>query len=136
MGYIEKASRLGGVINDAELDLATATESAVLNGKTFYSGDKELKTGNLVTTAATSFKGADRTSLSGLTVGKRYLVSVVYDANASISLTGCSIITRYNAPHGWHGGQMYQFVVTATSSTITHNAPNGNWSGITALALN
>ena len=45
MGYIEKASRLGGVLNNTELALATATEADVKQSKTFYSGDKELKTG-------------------------------------------------------------------------------------------
>lgn len=46
MAYTEKAMPVGG-LTEEKLALATATEGNVLNGKTFYSGDKILKTGAL-----------------------------------------------------------------------------------------
>lgn len=61
MGYIEKTARVGGVINNTELALATATEANVLSGLTFYAGDKELKMGTYTPT----FK------LIGSTIGGR-----------------------------------------------------------------
>ena len=39
----------GGGLSNAELAEATATAAQVLSGYTFYAGDKELKTGTLVT---------------------------------------------------------------------------------------
>ena len=39
----------GGGLSNSKLAEATATEADVLNGLTFYSGDKELKTGTLTT---------------------------------------------------------------------------------------
>jgi hypothetical protein len=44
MEYKHKAAPLGG-LTDKKLALATATEADVLAGKTFYSGNRELKTG-------------------------------------------------------------------------------------------
>ena len=44
MNYIKKAVPAGGLTN-SKLALATATEADVLNGRTFYAGNKELKTG-------------------------------------------------------------------------------------------
>lgn len=37
----------GGGLSKSKLALATATESDVVSGKTFYAGDKVLKTGNI-----------------------------------------------------------------------------------------
>ena len=128
----------GGGLTNSKLALATATEANVISGKTFYSGNKEIKTGTLVTTASNSIWGGARiTSLSGFTVGKRYLISVVYDNNASISLYNCT--THATGGDHWssYGQGLYQFIVTANSTAIgiSGNA-NANWSVASAIALN
>ena len=59
MGYIEKATPISNLPKE-KWALATATTADVLNGKTFYSGDKVLKTGALV--CGISVRGAGATS--------------------------------------------------------------------------
>jgi len=48
----------GGGLSKSKLALATATTSNVLAGKTFYAGDKELKTGTF-TLASVAIRDKD-----------------------------------------------------------------------------
>lgn len=62
-----------------DIGAATATAAKVLKGYTFYAGNNVVKTGTLETTAAKAYFGASGDTLSGFTVGKTYSVTVVYD---------------------------------------------------------
>ena len=62
----------GGGLSNSKLARATATASNVLSGKTFYSGDKTLKTGSI------SSKGAESVTLNANTTSKTFNTSGKY----------------------------------------------------------
>lgn len=62
--YADLISGISTGLSDADLALATATEDTVFNGKTFYAGDRTLRTGRALSTKTTA---AARDILSGKT---------------------------------------------------------------------
>lgn len=74
----------GGGLSNSKLALATAKEEDVTSGKTFYSGDKELKTGSYINNYGTF--------TSNGTVGEKTSVNVGFKPN--IVICWCSSANR------------------------------------------
>lgn len=78
----------GGGLSNSELEKTTATEADVLTGKTFYSGNKELKTGTMALMRV--IKIADGLNISSVDVSK------IYDGFATLTVNNFLIDVYYS----------------------------------------
>lgn len=106
----------GSGLGNSKLALATATEADVLSGKTFYAGDKELKTGTLdpgsnLVSLVSSGTANMKSSTVTLPAGK-------YQFTYTRTWEGYSYITDVG------GTNPYTYVKTSSGTNlVAHNSP-------------
>ena len=128
MAYTEKAMPVGG-LTEEKLGLATATTADVLNGKTFYSGDKTLKTGTMIKGATGTFSCSLYAHNGPATVNIGFKPSVLFLYGYNSGLNGYYVVKIVNGmktilasfrpgtTNNW--GDKYTITLTNTGFTVT-----------------
>lgn len=125
-----EVSNISTGLDDSKLASATATEADVLSGLTFYSGDKELKTGTaslkLVATRCATWDGSD----VGYTFTKDYknvIIACGYsapaDSNVSVSVSATSgTLTKIEGNTYFMKGSLWASAAYAVYSLVNVTA--------------
>lgn len=138
MAYTEKAMPVGG-LTEEKLGLATATEADVLSGKTFYSGDKTLKTGTRLKPEDQGWNVATGGTSCSITVTNGAYYDIVasyyqdtYTISRTFNITGCTTISSKGdteiSSNNYLKNYARSYVVKAASTKITfsYNTYAGN----------
>lgn len=100
----------GGGLTSSKLAQATATESDVLSGKTFYAGDKTMKTGTIAS------KGAESVTLNASTTSKTFNTSGKYcTGNMTVNTSTKAAESKTITPSG--SAQSYTFATSGKLCT-------------------
>lgn len=86
--------KAGGGLTKAKLALADATEDTVFNGRTFYAGDKTLRTGRALATPAT------------VDTSKMFTGVTAYNQQGQL-ITGAPTATTFDASNLFNGKEAY-----------------------------
>ena len=117
----------GGGLTSSKLAQATATESDVLDGDTFYAGDKNLKRGNIASKGAESVTlNAGTTSYTFGTAGKYctgdMTVSVATKGAESVTLNASTTSKTFDTAGKLCTGNMTVSTTTKAAESVALNA--------------
>lgn len=132
----------GSGLNNSKLKLATAQESEVLAGETFYSGSKEIKTGSMENNGAwgsTINAGGSVVIPRGFhngagTVRASNISNIMYITRSSIADSqGTSLNTTVNGSSNYRA--LLIFVGQPTSNSPSISISGGSWKQVGVLNL-
>lgn len=108
----------GGGLSNSKLALATAVPSDVTSGKTFYAGDKELKTGTHKVTIITLATGSSSTTIN---------VKDKCPDWANLTASNFFISSNYSSLyHRFPGGSDPHADIRVYAPSVSYNASTGN----------